>query len=63
MSPQPFCDGNHQGTSFKPLAWTATSAEKKYFCACKQTVNKPFCDGSHNKLPEDAEGKLFAIIG
>ncbi len=48
---QPFCDGSHKDTDFKPLKWTAEATETKYFCTCKQTDNQPFCDGSHNKLP------------
>ncbi|MDQ7080402.1 MAG: CDGSH iron-sulfur domain-containing protein [Paracoccaceae bacterium] len=48
---QPFCDGSHKDTDFKPLKWTAEATETKYFCVCKQTENQPFCDGSHNKLP------------
>jgi len=48
---QPFCDGSHKDTDFKPLKWTAEATETKYFCTCKQTDKQPFCDGSHNKLP------------
>jgi CDGSH-type Zn-finger protein len=58
---QPFCDGSHKGTSFTPLAFNATASETKYFCACKQTTNKPFCDGKHSKLPGDSEGKAFPV--
>ena len=32
----------------------------RYFCACKMSGNKPFCDGKHRGLPEDAVGKAFA---
>lgn len=47
---QPFCDGSHKGTSFKPLAFTAEIDETVYLCACKHTKNPPFCDGTHNSL-------------
>ena len=47
---QPFCDGSHQDTEFKPLAWKAEQSGTKYFCCCKQTDHQPFCDGSHNIL-------------
>ncbi|NNM62208.1 MAG: CDGSH iron-sulfur domain-containing protein [Steroidobacteraceae bacterium] len=47
---QPFCDGSHKGSTFEPLAWTATKTERKYFCACKQTHTAPFCDGTHKSL-------------
>jgi len=47
---QPFCDGSHEGTTFKPLAYTAEKDAEVHFCGCKHTKNPPFCDGSHNKL-------------
>ena len=46
---QPFCDGSHSGTEFKPLPYKAVETKKMFFCACKQTDGQPFCDGSHNK--------------
>ena len=46
---QPFCDGSHKGTEFKPFEYKAEETKKKFFCSCKQTDNQPFCDGSHNK--------------
>ena len=48
-SKQPFCDGSHKGTEFKPLACKAELTKKVFFCVCKQTNDQPFCDGSHNK--------------
>jgi len=56
---QPFCDGSHKGTSFAPSPWTAEETGTKYFCGCKLSAAKPFCDGKHRKLPEDAAGKAF----
>ena len=47
---QPFCDGSHKGSEFRPVMWKAEASETKYFCACKQTNNQPFCDGSHKSL-------------
>ncbi len=47
---QPFCDGSHKGTEFKPVKWQCDEEGKKFFCACKQTKNQPFCDGSHKAL-------------
>ncbi len=44
---QPFCDGKHGGTEFRPVVHKAEKAETKYYCTCKQTSNGPFCDGSH----------------
>ena len=59
---QPFCDGSHAGTSFKPVVYKATKSSKVFFCQCKQGKKQPLCDGSHKSLPEDAEGKYFDPI-
>ena len=48
-SKQPFCDGSHKGTEFKPLAYKAELKKRVFFCVCKKTKDQPFCDGSHNK--------------
>ena len=48
-SKQPFCDGSHKGTGFKPLVYKAELTKRIFFCVCKQTNDQPFCDGSHNK--------------
>ncbi|MCP4184266.1 MAG: CDGSH iron-sulfur domain-containing protein [Hyphomicrobiales bacterium] len=47
---QPFCDGSHKTTDFKPVKWECKEDGKKFFCACKQTSGQPFCDGSHKDL-------------
>jgi CDGSH iron-sulfur domain-containing protein 3 len=47
---QPFCDGSHKGSDFRPMQFTAEKSETKYFCACKQTKGRPFCDGGHKAL-------------
>ena len=47
---QPFCDGAHKGSGFKPVAFKAEKTETLYFCGCKQTADQPFCDGTHNTL-------------
>ncbi|KAJ3095785.1 hypothetical protein HDU97_006550 [Phlyctochytrium planicorne] len=46
---QPFCDGSHKGTAFKPLKFTVDEAKKYWLCGCKLTENAPFCDGTHRK--------------
>ena len=48
---QPFCDGSHKGSEFRPVKWTAEEDAAKWFCTCKQTNGQPFCDGSHKALP------------
>lgn len=50
---QPFCDGSHRGTSFKPLAFKAEESGEAFLCQCKHTGKPPYCDGSHKRLPED----------
>ena len=47
---QPFCDGSHKGSEFRPVQWTADAADRKYFCGCKNSHTKPFCDGTHKTL-------------
>lgn len=42
-----------------PVEYVATETKKVWFCGCKQSKNKPMCDGTHKKLPEDAEGEAF----
>ncbi len=47
---QPFCDGSHKGSEFRPVEWKAETTEQAWFCACKRTGNRPLCDGSHKKV-------------
>ncbi len=64
-SKQPFCDGSHSNGShsdgshsdgsethseFAPMKFEAEESKLLYFCGCKASQNKPFCDGSHKKL-------------
>ncbi|MCB1160847.1 MAG: CDGSH iron-sulfur domain-containing protein [Leptospiraceae bacterium] len=44
---QPFCDGSHKGTEFRPKKVEGKVGSEVYLCVCKQTNNPPFCDGSH----------------
>jgi len=54
---QPFCDGSHAGTSFKPEVFNAEQAGEAFLCACKHTRNAPYCDGSHKQFSSDQIGK------
>ena len=54
---QPFCDGSHTGTTFKPRVIVADEDGEAYLCACKHTRNTPFCDGSHKQFSDDMVGK------
>ena len=47
---QPFCDGAHTKTSFKPLVFKATTTGEVLVCQCKRTKNPPYCDGTHKTL-------------
>ncbi len=47
---QPFCDGSHQGTDFKPVRYEAEKRQWLWFCGCKHTGTPPLCDGSHKHL-------------
>ena len=46
---QPFCDGTHHGTKFKPLIFEVKKKRKVRLCRCKQSGSAPFCDDSHLK--------------
>ncbi|UCH11375.1 MAG: CDGSH iron-sulfur domain-containing protein [Fidelibacterota bacterium] len=47
---QPFCDGSHKGTEFKPVRFVIEVERRAALCQCKQTGNPPFCDGTHTRL-------------
>ena len=49
-SNQPFCDGAHTPTNFKPEIITLEEDKKVAWCGCKNSSKSAFCDGSHNKL-------------
>ena len=50
---QPFCDGSHHGTVFKPLLFTVQRTQKVKLCTCKLSAKAPYCDNSHIKLNDD----------
>lgn len=56
-SNQPFCDGSHAGTEFKPQPFTAKETTDAYLCQCKHSANSPYCDGSHKQFEPDQVGK------
>jgi CDGSH-type Zn-finger protein len=47
---QPYCDGSHKGTGYKPHVFTAAHSGKVEICGCKRTKTRPFCDGSHEQI-------------
>lgn len=46
----PYCDGSHQGSGIKPLAFAIEKAGTVAVCSCGLTNNPPYCDGSHVTL-------------
>ena len=40
-----------QGTGITPVQYDATETKTVFFCGCKHTNGKPFCDGTDAKLP------------
>ena len=49
-SKQPFCDGSHKGTEFRPEKVELAEEAKMAFCQCKRSGQQPRCDGSHRQL-------------
>ncbi len=47
---QPFCDGGHKETEFRPIAFKATETKIIHFCGCKHSKKGVLCDGSHSNL-------------
>ncbi|HPF50908.1 MAG TPA: CDGSH iron-sulfur domain-containing protein [Draconibacterium sp.] len=47
---QPFCDGSHKVTEFKPMAFSVEEKKDVWLCQCKHSGNKPYCDGTHRTL-------------
>ena len=47
---QPFCDGSHHGTKFKPQKFTAKRTGTVKLCNCKKSKGTPFCDDTHLNL-------------
>jgi CDGSH-type Zn-finger protein len=47
---QPFCDGSHKGSEFRPIQYTAEKSGTAYLCGCKHSNNAPLCDATHRTL-------------
>lgn len=47
---QPFCDGSHDDTPFKPAQVKISKRQEVYLCGCRRTKTPPFCDGTHKTL-------------
>lgn len=64
---QPWCDGSHKGTNFKPVQYMPENDCNARLCMCKQTKTSPLCDLSHVKVLQRSYGKpalaLVAAVG
>ena len=49
-SNQPWCDGSHKGTDFRPQRFELEEGKLVAMCACKYSEKKPLCDGTHKRL-------------
>jgi CDGSH-type Zn-finger protein len=47
---QPFCDGSHKETDFRPVVFEAKESGTVFLCGCKHTGDRPWCDGTHETL-------------
>lgn len=47
---QPFCDGSHKGTEFRPTVVTIEENKRVAWCGCKHSEKGVYCDGSHKNL-------------
>ncbi len=47
---QPFCDGSHKGSEFRPKQFTVETKKKYWLCGCKNTKTPASCDGTHKNL-------------
>lgn len=47
---QPYCDGSHEGSGFRPIEVDIEPGRTVAWCACKHSGRKPFCDGTHTRL-------------
>ena len=67
---QPLCDGKHffrdhkgfhkqRYYKIRPVKFTVEKTGEYYLCQCKQTKNRPFCDGTHRTLWEDKDGYII----
>ena len=48
---QPYCDGAHAGSQWRPVVVQIEAPKTVAWCGCKATKSPPFCDGSHAELP------------
>ena len=47
---QPFCDGAHKGTGFKPQKVVIEEARRVAWCMCRHSESGAICDHKHREL-------------
>jgi len=47
---QPFCDGSHIGTSFRPVKVVIEVPRRVKWCMCRHSEHAAFCDNKHREL-------------
>lgn len=63
---QPWCDGSHRGTGFRPVPYIPPYDMTSMICGCKHSETRPFCNMTHlhvyaHKHTGRAGTKLFLI--
>ena len=46
---QPYCDGSHAGTDFRPEIVEITEKGPVAWCGCRRSGKGARCDGSHSR--------------
>ncbi len=49
-SDQPWCNGSHHGSKFRPMVVDIKKERKASICTCKMTKTPPYCDDSHKTI-------------
>ncbi|MCZ6508014.1 MAG: CDGSH iron-sulfur domain-containing protein [Acidobacteria bacterium] len=52
---QPYCDGSHKGSDFRPVLLEVTESRRVALCGCKHTGSQPLCDGSHKDVGQSSD--------
>ncbi len=47
---QPFCDGSHKGSEFRPVKVVVDEPKRIKWCMCKHSRDGAFCDNTHRDL-------------
>jgi CDGSH-type Zn-finger protein len=46
----PWCDGTHRGSEFRPHTIEIKEKGRYALCCCRRSGGAPFCDGTHKTL-------------